>query len=282
MKDIVLKTFFFTALLVPFATSAQESGDSITEKNNTQFKLGIYYNTNLNYYGRTDSLKSQGFFSVAELWFDKNLYIGMAPVFVNNAVQSFEYAGTVATAGYRFGRDKKDAGNLYIVKPFYQGNSQLVQSALKAQVAGTYSWLNKIVNITGGGDIKFSDKVDYGVTAGLAHLFRIEPGSGFVVILNPSVYVNAGTQQFTKTYYRKNSFLLFPGLEEQVTENVKNFNLLSYEFSIPVVAAKGKFQLIAIPAYVVPRNLVMVEGRPDLSERGKNLFYATVGAKVNF
>jgi hypothetical protein len=65
-----------------------------------------------------------------------------------------------------------------------------------------------------------------------------------------------------------------------VSENVKNFNILSYEFSMPVIFAKGKFQALAIPAYVLPQNLVTVPGRPDLSERGKNMFYVTLGAKI--
>lgn len=259
--------------------SAQSDSASAEEK--MQFKLGVYYNSNLNYYGRTDSLRSSGVFPVAELRFNKNFYVNAAPVFVNNAVSKFDYAGTVATAGYMF-REDKWGGNIYLVKPFYKDNSELVQSALKAQAAANFTRSTRVVNITAGGDIKFSDKVDYGVTAGLDHILRVEPGEGFVIVINPSAYINAGTQQFTKTYYKKSSFLLFPGTTQQVTESVKGFNILSYELSMPVVLATGKFQLIANPAYVIPQNLIVVEGRPDLSERGENLFYVTLGAKVTF
>jgi hypothetical protein len=98
----------------------------------------------------------------------------------------------------------------------------------------------------------------------------------------PSAYVYAGTQQFTKTYYEKNSFLIFPGTEQLVTEDVSRLGILSYEFSIPVVIAKNKWQVILNPAYVIPQNLIEVENRPDLSERGENIFYATVGAKLMF
>ncbi|HMU47689.1 MAG TPA: hypothetical protein PKC72_15065 [Chitinophagaceae bacterium] len=275
--------FIFAAfLLFSCLANGQQTGDSALHKDKLQFKLGVFYNSNLNYYGRTDSLKSSAVFPIAELWFNQHLYLNAAPVFINNVIQKFEYAGSVATAGYRFGRDNKEAGNIYFVKPFYKINTDLVQSALKAQVAGTYSWLNKIINITAGADVKFSNKIDYGVTGGLDHIFKAEPGKGFVIVINPSAYINAGTQQFTKTYYKKSSFLLFPGVEQQVTEEVKGFNILSYEFSSLIIIAKGKFQFIINPSFVVPQNLIKVENRPDLSERGKNIFYATLGAKVIF
>lgn len=265
-------------LLFPFVIYAQPD----TSTNGTAaFKLGIYYNSHLNYYGRTDSLRSSGVFPVAELWLDKHYYITAAPVFMHNAVSGFDYAGTVVTGGYMF-RNKKWAGNTYLVKPIYRENSQLVQSALKFQATSTFSCLNKYVNVTAGGDIKYSDKLDYGATVGLDHLFRFEPGDEVVLVIDPSVYINAGTQQFTKTSYKQSGFLFFPGALQEVTEEVKKFVILSYELSMPVVLAKGKFQFILNPAYVIPENLIKVSGRPDLSERGKEMFYVTAGAKITF
>jgi hypothetical protein len=36
------------------------------------------------------------------------------------------------------------------------------------------------------------------------------------------------------------------------------------------------------PAYVMPHNLIMVPGHPELTERGANLFYITIGLKHTF
>ena len=137
MKTIVYGLALLIGLCATVAVKAQSDSAQKTE-----FKVGIYYNTNLNYYGRTDSLRSSGFFPLAELWFNKNFYINAAPIFVNNSVTSFDYAGTVATAGFRFG-DSKFAGHIYFVKPFYESSSQLVQSALKAQAASSFTWFFK-------------------------------------------------------------------------------------------------------------------------------------------
>jgi len=280
MKTICQIIIFL--LLLVSATGAAAQSDSTAKIEKPQFKLGVYYNSNLNYYGRTDSLKSSGFFPVAEFWASKNFYITAAPIFISNSTVSFEYAGSVATAGIRMGKENKYSSNIYIVKPLYKDKSQLVQSSLKAQAVGTYTWLNKILNITAGGDIKFSDQLDYGATAGADHIFRFGLPGKLVLVLDPSAYVNAGTQQFTKTSYKQNGYLFFPGVQQQVNESVQKFSLLSYEFSMPVVLAIGKFQLIANPAYVIPQNLIKVENRPDISERGENLLYVTVGAKMNF
>jgi hypothetical protein len=254
-----------------------------SETAKTEFKISANYNTGLNYYGRIDSLHSSGFFPLAELWFNEKFYINAAPVFVNNAAVSFQYAGTIASAGYQFRSGGKVLGNMYVTKPFYQESAELVQSALKAQAGMSITLLNKILNITAGGDIKFSDKTDFGLSAGLDHIFRKQINDKTVLVIDPSVYVNAGTQQFTKSYLKKTSgFIFFPGNEQVVTESAQKFNILSYEVSAPVIFATGKFQLLFTPAYVMPQNLIIVEGRPDLSEQGENLFYATFGAKMSF
>jgi hypothetical protein len=274
MKRIycILSFFVFLQSLSAQTDSAQK----------IQFKLGLNYNSNLNYYGRTDSLRSTGFFPMAELWMGEEWYVNAAPVFVNNNIQSFEYAGTVATLGYLSVTDKWMT-NFYFTKPFYKESSQLVQSALKAQGSANFSFLNKLVNITAGGDIKLSDKIDFGATFGLDHLIRKQIDDNSVFVINPSFYTYAGTQNFTNTYYKnKTGFLLFPGNTERVTENVKKFNVLAYEFSAPVIYASGKWMALVTPSYVIPQNLVSVEDRPELSEMGRPMFYTTVGFKYSF
>ncbi|HKZ66559.1 MAG TPA: hypothetical protein VJ111_09405 [Chitinophagaceae bacterium] len=278
MMRIINISMLIVLCSISFTLHAQS--DSIGNK--FSFKLGTYYNSNLNYYGRTDSLRSSGVFPIGELWFNNKFYINAAPVFTHNSMTGFQYAGAVATAGYAY-NNGKSAGHIYFVKPIYKNNSQLVQSALKAQAAATFTWLNKIINITGGADVKFSGDTDYGATAGLDHIFRKELKNNSVLIIDPSAYLYAGTQQFTRTYYEKsNSLPLFPAPDRLVTEDVKKLNILSYEFSVPVIYSKGKWMLLATPSYVLPQNLIRSENRSDLSETGRKMFYITVGGKISF
>lgn len=281
MKQIFSGWIILLFFLLPATLHAQS--DSTEENNSVQFKIGIYYNSTLNYYGRTDSLRSSGVFPVAELWFNKNFYINASPVFVNNSTASFQYAGTVATAGYQFSSNNKLSGDFYFVKPFYQKNSQLVASAVREQTGFTLTGLNKFLNVTGGADVKFSDNVDFGLTAGLDHIFRNEFNNGSVLVIDPSAYLYMGTQQFTESYLKNvGGFLILPGTEQLVTQSSQKFNILSYEFSIPIIFGIGKFTALVTPAYVIPQNLVSVPNRPDLSERGKQMFYITAGIKIAF
>lgn len=267
MKKNICCIAFFTICSITAMAQAEEK---------TKFKLGVFYNTGLNYYGRTDTLNSSGIFPLAELWFDDHFYINAAPVFVNNKISSMSYAGTVVMAGYQSkSKNKKWFTHLYAVKPFYEKDAQLVQSALKWQGSLAISHLNKILNITAGADAKFSDEVDFSTSAGLDHAFRKQFADHSILVINPSVYLYAGTQKLTNTYFKQNSFLLFPGIPQQVSEQVNSFDILAYEFSVPVVFAKGKLQLLCSPAFVIPQNLIN-------GDQGKEMFYATLGAKMTF
>jgi hypothetical protein len=271
------KIFFLLATTISIYSQAQ---DSTVRK--VQLKLSLNYNSNLNYFGRTDSLKSTGFFPLAEVWLGEKFYVNAAPVFVNNSMQKMEYAGTITTVGYQK-TSEKWMTNLFVLKPFYTAGSQLVQSALKSQAGFSVSALNKIVNLTLGGDVKFSDKTDFGATAGVDHIIRKENNNGGVIVIDPSFYAYAGTQNFTNTYNKKKGGLpLLQGSNTQVTEQVQQFNILAYEASIPFIYAKDKWMFMATPSYILPQNLITVAGRADLSERGENLFYITLGLKRTF
>ncbi len=275
MKHIFLAGLIF----INFLTLRAQTDST---KNKAHFKLSVNYNSGLNYYGRTDSLKSSGVFPLAEIWFSPNFYINAAPIFVNNDMQSFDYAGTIASIGYQY-MNEKWLTNISFLKPFYKENSELVQSALKAQGSLSISRLNKIINFTLGSDLKWSDKLDFGATAGMDHIIRIQNRNNSVIVLDPAFYAYAGTQEFTRTYNKKQgNGLLLPPTNQQVTEKSTGFNILAYEVSMPVIYSKGKLMLIATPSYIMPQNLINVADRPDLSERGENMFYTTMGLKYSF
>jgi hypothetical protein len=256
------------------AAQADSTGKAIN------IKAGMFYNSNLNYYGRTDSLRSTGFFPLAELWISGKYYVNAAPVFTHNNMQGMAYAGTVVTAGY-LNNNGKTTTHVYAVKPIYKDNSVLVQSALKGQVASNFSWLNKILNVTVGGDVKFSDGVDFGTNLGLDHIVRTRLPGDVVLVIDPSAYLYAGTQRFIQSREKSGLFPL-PGTTTEAGDEGKRFNVLSYEFSAPVILVKGKWMWLVTPAYVIPQNLVTIAGRPDLSEKGQAMFYLTAGIRFSF
>ncbi len=278
MKHNSIRHLLSMILFLPVLSFAQNKEDQKAQKN--EFIAGINYQSALHYFGRTDSLKSSGFFPSIGFQLKGGLYAQSNFIFVQNNAQSAAYTGATVEGGYRFPQSAHFNGNIFYTQFLYKDNSALVQSALKSQTGINLSYTNKIININGGADLKFSNKTDIGATLGLDHLFIFNKGmKNAAIAVDPSVYAYAGTQQFSNTYLEKKNFLGIP-VTQQTTENVTKFNVLSYEASVPVVLVLGKFNASVTPAYVIPQNLATVPGRPDLSEHGQNMFYVTVGLGV--
>ncbi len=271
---------FFSAMILamPFFSKGQNSNEKQAQKN--EISASVNYQSALHYFGRTDSLQSSGLFPMVGFQSSTGLYVQGNFIFVNNKSLPLTYTGTTVEAGYRFPQSEHFSGNIFLTEFLYKDKSILVQSALKSQTGINLNYLNGIVNINTGVDLKFSNQTDVGATIGLDHLFLIKTGTpGVAFAIDPSAYAYFGTQKFSNTYFENKSVLGIP-VTQQTTEQVTQFNVLSYELSVPLVWVAGKFNASVTPAYTMPRNLITVAGRPDLSERGKNLFYVTLSVGV--
>ncbi|HTI08284.1 MAG TPA: hypothetical protein VL832_06995 [Puia sp.] len=260
-------------------TVAVKDSSAIREKNH--FIIGATYNSGMNYYGRVDSLRSRGVYPFIGFAAKNGLYLNATFVFLHNSLQS-QYAATLLEGGYNFKNQRGNwAGSISATGYFYRDHTDLPQSAIKGSAAASITNLNKIINVTLGGDAKFSDHMDIGAQAGLDHIIRFPNvlGKG-VIVLDPSAFIYAGTQNFTETYYQKKNLLFVPVAEEEVTKNSKAFNILAYELSMPIVYGYKKINLIFSPAYILPQHILSVPGQTGLSEHAENLFYLMITMKV--
>jgi hypothetical protein len=268
-------------LFLPFRLLSQTDSTHITAPAGKNiFSASVNYQSRLHYYGRTDSLQSSGLFPGLGFELKMGLYASGNFIFIQNAVQPTDYVGTTLEGGYRFST-KHFNGNIFYTQFFYKDKTLLVQAALKSQTGLNFAYTNKIINVNTGASLKFSDKTDAGVAFGLDHIFIIKTKVSKVAFaIAPSAYLNAGTQNFTNTYLKDQDIAGIPVNQQQVTENVRAFNLLDYEFSLPLVVVIGKFNASVTPAFVMPQNLIIVANHPELSEYGKNLFSVTLSAEV--
>lgn len=265
------------------ALSYAQSTDSTTTTTGKKitFTTGVTYNTGLNYYGRTDSLKSQGIYPFAGISLKNGLYLFSNFIFINNAVAT-TYAATTLEAGYNFKNKKGNwKGNIAASRFFYNADVSLIQAVVKEQLAFNLANINKVVGIHGGVDAKFSNQTDFGAHAGLDHAFRIDPvGKNGVIVITPAAYGYFGTQRFSKTYLEEKKFLLFPISQQQVTQTSNQFNVMSYELSCTVIYGIGKMNLVITPAYVLPQNVVSADG--SATQKANNLFYTTATVRFDF
>ena len=279
-----IKSFFIFFIL---ASSQNISAQSTTnpvqakdEKNAASLTIGSGFSSNLHYYGRTDSLKSNALIPNLSFEFGKGFFINASFIFINNKTKSVDYTAAVAGAGYKFGAEEGLAGSIYADKFFYQ-NNQLVQSSQTGQAGFSLSWLNKVADINLGSSVVFSDNTDFFTSLGLDHPFRFGK-EATVFSISPTVTANAGSQNFTHSYLLKRNIFLFPLADEQFTQTSKRFQLLSYDISVPMEFVHNNLSIHITPGYVLPQNIIKVEGRPDLSENASNLFYFNIGASISF
>lgn len=277
-----MKTALLACILTASSLFVHAQTDS-SAKEKVQLKISTNYNSGLNYYGRTDSLKSSSFFPLAEVWLNSKFYINAAPVFINNKIQKFEYAGTITSIGFQHMTDHWIT-SINVLKPFYKETTSLPSSVLKLQTSSSLTWLNKVANLTAGVEGRLSERMDLGITAGIDKSFLIPVKNNSFLLINPSVYVYAGTRQFSKSYSRRKSGLI-PGLggqQERVTENYNELVILSYECSLPLIFIKDQIMVMITPSYVIPQNLIKDASNPSLNEMGENNFYTSIGLKYSF
>jgi hypothetical protein len=278
MKLSKSRSMLWLAIVLPIFSLAQEAGEKQPTKN--EFNASFNYQSALHFFGRTDSLRSSGLFPTLGFQLKSGLYAQGNFIFVQNSMQSAAYTGTTVEAGYRFPQTDHFSGNIFVSRFLYKDESTLVQSALRSQTGANLSYLNKILNFNGGVSLLFSNQTDVNASLGVDHLFIFNKGmNNAAIALAPSFTANLGTQKFSNTYLERKNVLGIP-VTQQTTENVTQFNILSYEAAMPIVFVKGKFNMAVTPAYVMPQNLITVAGRPDLSERGKNMFYVTLSAGI--
>ena len=239
---------------------------------------GAVFAPKLHYFGRTDSLRSTAILPTLLIQFDSTgLYASATSVLLNNKIQSFKYAGTIAEAGFRFGKQKGFSGNIYGNKFFYN-TTQLPQSALKEQAGINLNYLNNTINVTTAGSAAFSNsRTDFFTSAGLNKNFKWQKGKS-IFIITPTAVLNAGSQNFTSAYYKQNTVAGIPINNTLITESSRRFNIISYDFSTPFIWAYKNVFIIATPTYVIPESVIRIDGFPQLSENAQNLFFINLTA----
>ena len=272
MKHLFAAMGLLVAIGIPAACFAQ---DSATARHDV-FSATLNYQSRVDYFGRTDSLKSSILFPSLEFESRTGLYAQGNVIFLNNSQQTMEYAGTLLQAGYRFPESKHFSGNLYYNQILYRSDVDLLESAVKEQPGVNLTYKTKVVNLTLGADLKFSNRTDVGATGGLDHLWIIRLNSPKTALgIDPTANIYLGTQNFTESILEQKDLLGIPLGNTMLSHQVQQFSVLSYAFTMPVVFVKGKFNASLTPSYVLPQNLI--EG-----ETGYDMFYvsAAVGVRL--
>ena len=230
--------------------------DSVPAK--STLTLAAVYSNNASYYGQRAKDATPYAAVAASYQLKSGLYFsGQAFRLLND--NSFDISAAGLGAGFNFPLAKKITADISYSHSFYPSYSPLLQAANADGASLSLSrdgWI--VINLTG--DYAFGKINDAFATGAISKSINLfSPGTKDVVSINPSADVVGGTQHFYQTYVTNKKLhdsllgLPIPGLGnpgrggESRTDTLvtTNFNILSYNFKLPLSYSRSHYVLEA-------------------------------------
>ncbi|HET7114921.1 MAG TPA: hypothetical protein VFI29_00420 [Hanamia sp.] len=282
-------TFFSVLPNVKAQDSTKSDG---TDK--SYFEAGLSYLSNNVYSGRHDSLRIPYLTPSFNYYNKSGFYAGTSLSYMTSAGNRRVDLVEIE-AGYAFTKNKF-SGIISAEKDFYNSQSKNVRAETKGSLNGTFSYDFGFIKPLLQGGIVFNTRDDYYAAFGLGHSFFFADDN---LEVNPSLLINAGTQNYYNSYYTKRKFATKRKDQtgsgttiKAYLPNVSNFKIMDYEFSLPVDYSLGKFVFDITPTEAFPVNPNVVEltvtppsGIPvsrTKIENLNNIFFFSAGITYSF
>ena len=255
-----MRHFIFVLFLSAFCGSAAFAAADSSKVEKPTLTLAAIYGSNANYYGQTTDERLPYVLTNASFRLANGFYLsGSAYRLLNLSGPGM--SAVDASAGFAFDISKNMSADIGYTRSFYPENSPLLQAGNPntASVALGYDW--SIFQSNLGSDYSFGKEQDLFISFSNSKL--IDLGSLFndrgYFTLEPAVEVVGGTQHYLEEYTVrktnreklidriKNPFTP-PGQGDQtetVTTTKTSFDLLSYNFSLPIGYNRGNYLLEA-------------------------------------
>ena len=255
MKTILL--LVSVTMCSQFCAAQDDSSSVDSTSSKSTLTLAAVYSNNADYYGQRAVEKIPFAALAVNYQLKSGFYVTGQTYKLLNDKSSTLSAGNLG-AGFNFKLAKDLAADLSYSHSFYAGNSPLLQAA-NADNATVALSLEKWLTTSVTGDYAFGKTSDAFVTAAVSKqisLFSI--GKKDVVTITPLANIVGGTQHFYEAYVKrkklKDSILgnlpvpIFgrPDTEQQGdTVMTTAFNLLSYNFKLPLAYNRGNYVIEA-------------------------------------
>lgn len=293
-KIIFLLLFVFSGLLI-YSQPADVAG---TSKSNYSFlTANIKYTSDYVFMGRTDSLTAP-YLTPSLTYFHKSGFFAKGAVSYLTSSDQNRIDLSVLSTGYD-ATGKNIYGGGSVSAYFFNKDSYAVPSVMVGFLNGYLGYDFMLFEVSGDASLGLSEELD--VFAG------IEVSRTFYLLKNhlliiPSIYTNAGSQNYYNEYYNTRNSKLTQGsgygkgsgkgaqgggstttttTSQVMIEEVSKFQLLDYEFSTTITFKTGAWRLAFTPKYLVPVNpsTVTVDENIVFKESLDNVFVwsASVG-----
>ncbi|OQP60157.1 hypothetical protein A3860_34315 [Niastella vici] len=288
-KQVMNKTTFFTGVLVTLITigvhtfaQQQPTSDSIFNSNGKDKSyalVGMTYNSDIVFLGRRSPVKSP-YVSASLSYYNKTgLYLtGTISWLASSKGKGIDLF--TASGGYDYNKKKFVAG-IFATGYVFNSKSQTAKSALTGKLNAYADYDFDILEIYGDGTLYLSNEMDYVFSLAVSHNFYARNGK---LEISPSFSLYAGTQNYFSNYNNNMRF------GQHMLNNINipsmgtgmmgkgTFNMLDYEFGLPVQYLLKRFQFFFFPVYAIPVNAATItENQNTYKEDLSNTFYWSLG-----
>jgi len=290
---------FFFCINSAFSQTASVDtiGDNVKSEKKASIKFGVNYLSNSVYLGRADTVKTPMIEPSIKYTFKNGIYVSGNLEYIPNRVTNRLDAGSVA-AGYDFDITDDLSGGASFTKLFYNATSTQIGSAISSTFNANLDYdIAEIITPSISIDynlLKQGFGSDILINAGLAHDFAWEGifGNKDILIISPTATVNAGTQNFYDAYFTLKKYKLTKAgkAKEAAAEKLiikrkaqlSQFEILDYEFSVPIEYKAGPVIFSFTPTYAIAENKLPPRISNGLVNTSGGLFYFETGVSFKF
>lgn len=292
---VIIIIFLLTGYV--FIGQNEPTANDNSDNNNSYFTAGINYISDAVYMGRKDSIAAPYLYP-SIMYHHKSGFYGTGSFsFLTKSDQS-RIDLYLFTVGFDF-TSKNLSGDISATKYFFSEDSYNVISEVEADISAslTYDFDFMNVLITASTYINNNNSSDFFLSSELSHDF-ISNNQKFQI--SPTAGVYLGSQNFYEEYYINNRIGSDRGsgngngsgsgsgstIETITTISIQEsekFDVMAFEFSLPMWYAAESFTFSMLPALVIPQskgNIIVDEVLVE--EDLKETFYWMVGLSYNF
>jgi len=284
-----------TSATNPKTDTVKTKPDTVKTPKKAFFRFGIDYVNNNVYMGRTDTTTTPVITPNVKYAFKSGIYLSGSLDYIPNR-KTKKLDGGDLGLGYDFDINDDLSGSVSYTKLFFSATSTQVNSAISSIINGNLDYdVADIVTASVSLDYNINKQGidnDIAFNFGLSHDFIAEGifGDKDILLVSPMAALNSGTQNFYDGYLvrkkiknvKKNAAQT--ELFNAYTADLSEFQLLDYEFSIPVEYKTGKFIFHFTPTYALAQNQFQspaIQKLLGLSSKS-TIFYFELGVALKF
>lgn len=247
-----------------------ETSDSTTKKTRTVF-FGLTYGNNSSFLGRYQAARLPYYSADISYKSKTGFWLSTVAYNISNSLTFVDEVDVMA--GWNANLSKRVDGSVYYTRYFFTESTELIKSSVSNTLSASLGLDWKVLYSKISGHYIFGGASDFFVVMDNSKYFEL-PGlfhEEDYFSLEPKLSIIAGTQTFVDSYYAERGVPLTSTTNVGPSRGKANapssgaptsggefvqttFNVLSYEFSLPVAYNTGRFSFEVMGRYSIPVN----------------------------